>query len=398
MNIEPTEKRRTLLVVDDSEAIRKLIKVYLRDGGYRVIEAVDGQEGLEICGQYTIDLILLDIVMPRMDGFALCARLQNDTRFQDIPIIMLSAREDVQSKMQAFELGAVDYLTKPVVKGELLARIRTHLSISQLTISLQDANRELLVQQQQLLQGLHAAAELQKHLLPKRVPDCKKLRFASYFNPCQEVGGDIYNVQRLNSDYLAIYILDVSGHGFPAAMMTALATQALSGATAITKKQGPDGEAQRVTSPGEVIWELNKEFPIARFNRYMTIVYLLINTKDSTFRYCCAGHPPVIHMTDEGKITPLNVGGPPAGMDGYWNEGEGHLNSGDRLFFYTDGLTEYSNEKGELYGTERLLQSMAGGRELPLKDATRNIIGDLKKFGDQADGDDDMALLVVEKK
>ena len=224
------------------------------------------------------------------------------------------------------------------------------------------------------------------------------MRFASYFHPCQEVGGDIYNIQRLNSDYLAIYILDVSGHGFPAAMMTALASQALSGATGITKQQGSDGVVERVTSPGQVIWELNKEFPIARFNRYMTIVYLLFDTQDHTFRYCCAGHPPVIHMTDEGRITPLDAGGPPAGMDGHWNEGEGHLNSGDRLFFYTDGLTEYSNEKGELYGTERLFRSMVSGYELPLKDAARNIIGDLKQFGDQIDADDDMTLLVVEKK
>lgn len=393
-----TEKQRTILIVDDSEAIRILLKAYLRDGGYRVIEAVNGEKGLEICQQHPVDLILLDIAMPGMDGFAVCETLQGETRLRAIPVIMLSAREDMASKMRAFKLGAVDYITKPVGKGELLARIHTHLAISRLTISLQNANRELLAQQQLLRQGLHAAADLQKHLLPRSVPDCKELRFASYFQPCEEVGGDIYNIQRLDSDYLAIYILDVSGHGFPAAMMTALATQALSGFSAITKKPGAEGKVERIVAPGEVIWELNKEFPMARFNCYMTIVYLLFNTRNNTFRYCCAGHPPVIHMTNEGKITPLDTGGPPAGMDGHWNEGEGCLNSGDRLFFYTDGLTEYRNEKGELYGAERFLDSMAGGRELPLKEAARYIIGELKQFGGQRDGDDDMTLLVVEKK
>lgn len=388
----------TILVVDDSEAIRILVNAFLRDGGYRVIEAVNGREGLEICYKESIDLVLLDIAMPEMDGFSLCAKLQGDTRLQSIPILMLSARQDVESKMRAFELGAVDYLVKPISRDELLARVNTHLTISRLTVSLQTANAELIAQQQELLQGLHAAADLQKHLLPKRVPDCKKLRFASYFNPCQEVGGDIYNIQRIGSEHLAIYILDVSGHGFPAAMMTALATQALSGSAAITKRQDVDGKVESVMSPGDVIRELNKEFPIARFNRYMTIVYLLFNTQDDTFRYCCAGHPPIVHMSSDGKSTFLDVGGPPAGMDGVWDEGEGRLESGDRLFLYTDGLTEYGGATGELYGAKRFLSSMVDGRGLPLKEATQNIIGELKAFGKQIDGDDDMTLLAVEKK
>jgi sigma-B regulation protein RsbU (phosphoserine phosphatase) len=393
-----SEKQTTILIVDDSEPIRKLINAYLREGGYRVVEAVDGQAGLEFCLQLAPDLILLDIVMPKMDGFSLCARLQNDVNLRQIPIIMLSARDDTESKMRSFELGAVDYIMKPVSKGELLARIKTHLTISRLTYSLQEANRELLVNQEQLLQGLHAAADLQKNLLPKRVPNCKKLHFSSYFNPCREVGGDIYNIQRLDSEHLAIYILDVSGHGFPAAMMTALATQALSGACTISPpKHGSDEGAAGLASPGEVVWGLNKEFPIDRFNLYLTIIYLLFNTRDFSFRYCCAGHPPLVHVTSEGDVNLLDTGGPPVGMDGTWNEGEGRLERGDRLFFYTDGLIEYCNEGGEFYGQKRLVESMGNSRDLPLQAAVQNVIGELKQFGGQVDADDDMTLLAVEK-
>jgi len=395
---ELPEKKATILIVDDSETVRVLIDSFLCEGGYRTIKAVDGKEGLEICLAHPIDLVVLDISMPVMDGFSLCARLQNNTLLQSIPIIMSSAHDDVEFKMRAFELGAVDYIIKPVGKRELLARIQTHLTISRLTASLRKANRELRVQQKQLLQGLHAAADLQKHLLPKRVPDCRALRFSSYFKPCQEVGGDIYNTQCLDHEHLALYILDVSGHGFPAAMMTVLATQALSGGAAITKKQGPDGKVESVTSPGEVVWKLNREFPIARFNCYMTIVYLLFNTKKHSFRYCCAGHPPLVHLTRNGDMTLLDTGGPPAGMDGTWEEGEGRLNSGDRLFFYTDGFTEYTNEAGEFYGQQRLFDTMVSGCELSLQAATQNIVGALKQFGNQIDGDDDMTLLAVEKK
>ncbi len=392
------EKKATILVVDDTEAIRLLINICLCEGGYRVVEAVDGEAGLEACRAQSIDLILLDINMPGMGGFSLCARLQSDKQFRSIPIIMISSSDDSESKVRAFELGSVDYILKPVVKGELLARIHTHLTISRLTASLQKANKELLDQQQQLLQGLSAAADLQKHLLPKPVQDCKSLHFASYYKPYQELGGDIYNVQRLDSEHLAIYILDVSGHGFPAAMMTVLATQALSGSTAMTKKSGADGVVESIASPKKVVRDLNTEFPIARFNCYMTIVYLLFNTRENSFRYCCAGHPPPVQVTKGGNITFLDAGGPPAGMDGTWEEGEGHLGSGDRIFFYTDGFTEYRNEAGDFYGQKRLFDSMLRVCKLPLEAATQHIVKDLKQFGNQLDGDDDMTLLAVEKK
>jgi phosphoserine phosphatase RsbU/P len=396
--LEYFKKKATILVVDDSETVRVLIDSYLRDGGYRVVEAEDGKAGLDICTTQSIDLVVLDIAMPVMDGFSLCARLQNSPQLQSIPVIMLSARDDVESKMRAFELGAVDYIIKPVGKRELLARIQTHLTISGLTTSLQEVNLELLVQQKKLLQGLHVAADLQKHLLPKRVPDCNSLRFSSYFKPCHEVGGDIYNIQRLDDEHLAIYILDVSGHGFPAAMMTVLATQVLSGGAAVTKKQRSDGRVESVTSPAEVIWKLNREFPIDKFSCYITIVYLLFNTKNHSFRYCCAGHPPLVHLTQNGALTLLSTGGPPVGMDGTWEEGEGQLSDGDRLFFYTDGFTEYSNEAGEFYGQQRLLDTIVTGCDLSLQAATQNIVGELKQFGNQIAGDDDMTLLAVEKK
>ena len=379
-----------ILIIDDSDAIRMLISVYLRTAGYKVLEAPNGQIGLAIASEKNPDLILLDIAMPVMDGFAVCARLQQDKHLQSIPILMLSALSDTESKMRAFELGAVDYITKPVSKGELLARIQTHLTISRLTSSLQQANKELV-------EGLHAAANLQKNLLPRRIPDCKTLRFASYFNPCQEIGGDIYNIQRLDDEHIAIHIVDVSGHGFSAAMMTALVTQALSFSGTIVTSHSTD-DTRSVTAPITVIEELDKEFPLHRFNLYMTLFYLLINTKTDTFHYCCAGHPPAIQMKKDGTMHPLKAGGPPAGMGGEWQEGSGTLDEGDRIFFYTDGLTEYRNEEGEFYTSERLHQSMKNTTGLPIQAAVQSIIGEVKQFGKQADGDDDMTFLAMEKK
>ncbi|HID02698.1 MAG TPA: fused response regulator/phosphatase [Desulfobacterales bacterium] len=391
-------KKTTVLIVDNNRGKRLLINTYLREGGYGVVEAADGETGFEACLQQSIDLILLDIGMLGMGGFSLCDKLQNDEQFQSIPVIILSSNGDIETRVRAFELGSADYIVEPVAKSELLIRIRTRLANSRLLDSLQKTNKELLKKQQQQMQDLHAAADFQQHLLPNPVHECKTLHFAPYFKPSREVGGDIYNIQRLDDEHLAIYILDVSGHGFAAGMMTLLATQALSGSTSITKKLNPDGEVESVSSPKEVVMALNAEFPLTRFNCYMTIVYLLYNTRKHSFRYCCAGHPPLIHITKTGAMTFLDAGGPPAGMDGSWNEGEGFLDSGDRLFFYTDGFTGYMNEAGEFYGQQRFFGSILSSGRFSLQASVQSIVEELKQFGSKLDGDDDMTLLAVERK
>jgi len=393
--MEDFEKNATVLIVDNNRGKRLLINTYLRESGYRVVEAGDGETGFEACRQQSIDLILLDI---GIGDFSLCDKLQREGQFQFIPIIVLSSSGDIETRVRAFELGSADYIVEPVGKIELLTRIHTRLANSRLLSSLQKTNREFLKQQQQLMQDLHAAADFQQHLLPNPVHECNTLHFAPYFKPYKEVGGDIYNVQRLDDEHLAVYILDVSGHGFAAAMMTLLATQALSGSSAITKKLGSDGEVESVTSPKEVVMALNAEFPLTRFNCYMTIVYLLYNTRKHSFRYCCAGHPPLIHITKKGAMTLLDAGGPPAGIDGSWEEGEGGLDSGDRLFFYTDGFTEYMNEAGEFYGQQRFFGSMLSSGRFSLQAAVQNIVEELKQFGSQLHGGDDMTLLAVERK
>ena len=385
-----------ILVIDNSKTDRMSVSSYLREAGYQVVEAADEKEGLAVCEEQFIDLILLDMRIPTVDGFLICSKLQSYSKLKFIPIILLSVHDDVELKVRAFECGAVDFINKPVTESELLARVQIRLNVHQLT----EYPLEGSTYHQELMQGLYGAAELQRNLLPKSVPDCQELLFASYFMPSHEVSGDLFNIQRLSSNHLAIYILDVSGHGSSAAMMTALATQALSGFRAITRKKGQEeGDEEQIVSPKEVVSELNKEFPIARFDHYMTIAYLLLNLKDNRFSYCCAGHPPIVHVTKEGDVSFLGKGGPPAGMDGVWEEGEGSLNSGDRLFFYTDGVVDHRNEAGEVYGEKRLVDSMVANWGYPLMDATCNIIDTLEDFGGHLDdGEDDMTLLAVEKK
>jgi sigma-B regulation protein RsbU (phosphoserine phosphatase) len=392
------EKKATVLIVEINREKRILLSTYLSESGYEVVETGNGEAGFKACRQQSIDLILLDIGMLGMGGFALSDKLQGNKQFKFIPVIILSPSGDIETRVRAFELGSADYIVEPIAKSELLTRIHARLANSRLLASLQNKNKELLAQQQQLMQDMHAAADFQQHLLPNPVHECNSLHFAPYFKPYKEVGGDIYNIQRLDDEHLAIYILDVSGHGFAAAMMTLLATQALSGSTAITKKMRSDGEVKSVTSPKDVVMMLNAEFPLARFNCYLTIIYLLYNTRKHSFRYCCAGHPPLIHITKKNTMTFLDAGGPPAGIDGHWVEGEGIFESGDRLFFYTDGFTDYRNEAGDFYGQQRFFGSVLGSGRFSLQAAVQSIVEELKEFGNKLDGDDDMTLLAMERR
>ncbi len=395
--MSPLTEKSTILIVDDSEPIRVLLRSYLREEGYLVLEAENGVTGLDSCLTESPDLILLDIAMPEMDGFSMFKSLQKVKSLRSIPVIMISADTDYETKMQAFTLGAVDYITKPFNHGEVMARIRTHLTINQLTQSLQQANQTLILQKKELMQGIQAAADLQRNLLPKQVPNCRKLKFSSYFNPCEEIGGDIYNILRLDDEHIAVYLLDVSGHGFPAAMMTALVTQALTTSGGITTKD--NGEKKTISPPASVLRELDREFPIDRFNLYMTIVYLVFNTRTSTFSYSCAGHPPPVHLTDRG-INFLNAGGPPAGMGdskSTWKNGEGRLEKGDRIFFYTDGITEQEDSNGQAYSQDRFLKTVVSSRTLPLQGAVQNITGELKQFSRSPEFDDDVTILAVER-
>lgn len=208
-----------ILVADDHIVNRKLLAGILKEEGYRLIEAEDGEEAVRLVLEEQPDLILLDIIMPKKDGYRVCSELQMDSRSVNIPIIFLSAKSDPEDKIKGLELGGADYVTKPFNRGEVVARVRSQLKIRELTKKLIRANQELLKKQELIEEDLRAAAGIQQSLLPSRPPDVDVVDVAWRFLPCQRIGGDIFNVIQLDEDHLAIYMLDVSGHGVPSAMV-----------------------------------------------------------------------------------------------------------------------------------------------------------------------------------
>ena len=381
-----------ILIIDDNIVNRNLLHVILKKNGYKLLEASDGEEGLEVCSHELPDLVLLDIIMPKKDGYEVCSELKAQERTKDIPIIFLSAKDDASDKIRGLELGAVDYITKPFDKGEVLARVRTQIKIHKLT-------KSLIEKQKKLEEDLKAAAQIQKSLIPSTYPETENFSFAWRFIPCEYSGGDIFNIHRLDENHLAVYVIDVSGHGVPSAMVTVSVTQSLLPNTGlILKKTATIPPYYTITPPVEVLNQLDQEYPMERFDKYFTIAYLIINTKTGQIRYSSAAHPMPVLIRSSGEIELPEKGGPIISMGDMipFEEGEVNMKSGDRLYLYTDGIVEYSNDTGEQYGEERFHNELLKHRKAPLDTTCDRVIESLMSFGGHIKAQDDITLVALE--
>ena len=388
-----------VFIVDDNMVNRKLLVGILKKEGYSLLEAEDGEQAIEMAFQEMPDLILLDIMMPKKDGYDVCVQLKADKKTANIPIIFLSAKSQTEDKIKGLDLGGADYVTKPFDRGEVLARVRAQLKIARLTRDLINANAELVKKQEKLDEDLKAAAGIQQSLLPKSIPEMEALEMAWRFMPCDRIGGDIFNVVRLDEDHWGIYMLDVSGHGVPSALVAVSASQMLHAhhdrLLKISKKDPPHYE---IVPPSRVLESLDREFPIGRFGKYFTMSYVIIDTDANQITYSNAAHPPPVLIRKDGGLELLEKGGTIIGMGGVlpFEEGTLEIRPGDRLFLYTDGTVEYQNGDGALFGEERFYAEISRLRDLSLTEHIDGIVNGIMNFGDQIPPQDDLTLLGVE--
>ena len=382
-----------ILVVDDDKTNRSLLSIILKKTGYRVIEAVDGQDAIAKGLETPVDLVLLDIMMPNMDGYEACRRMKENPATWDIPVIFLSAKVETGDKIMGLDSGGADYVTKPFDRGEVLARVKSQLRIRSLT-------REVIEKQKQLENDLKVAAEIQQSLLPSReIPENSHLKWAWRFKPCEEIGGDIFNILRLDDTHYAIYMLDVSGHGVASALVTVSASQMLQPHTnTLVRHDRGKGSAEKIVSPADVVKRLDQEYPMERFDKYFTLVYLLIDTEKGLLRYCNAGHPPPILFRADGIVEKLEKGGPMVGLKGAlpFEEGEIALVPGDRVVLYTDGVVEYEKSDMDFYGEDRFRAVITRSAGLHIDGFLDAAMEELTAFGEGVPPRDDITLLAFE--
>lgn len=378
-----------ILVINDDDGIREMTVLILQSHGYATCEARNGKEGIEKAIQEIPDLVLLDIMMPEMDGYEVCTHLKANPITKEIPVVFLSSLNMPKEKIKGLELGAVDFINNVVDQGELLARVQTHLKIKSLTNELIKKNQQLSKKQQILDENLSAAALIQTSFLPPAEVKMSQLNIAWLWLPSYTLGGDIFNVIQLNGKTV-FYIVDVSGHDVPSALVTISVSQFLH------QENGPH---KTIRSPKDMMTELDNEYPIERFDRFFTIFYALLDLETKKLTYSCAGHPPAMILSKDG-IRLMENRGTIIGlsMNYPFEESEESLLVGDKIFFYTDGIIEQKNAKEELYGIRRLLNLLEKIKDESVSSIIKLVNESLFEFKGDMPVQDDVSMMIVEIK
>lgn len=391
----------SILAVDDTPANLQVLAGMLKDRGYKVRPVPSGKLALLAAQRDPPDLILLDINMPEMNGYELCEKLKADDKLKAIPVIFISALTDQLDKVKAFTTGGVDYLTKPFQMEELYARVETHLKLRRLQIELEETNALLAKANDRMSHDLKAAANIQKTLLPREIPRLPGTNFAWIYRPCDELAGDGLNIVALGDGKVGLYVLDVSGHGVAAALLSVTLSRLLSPPSepsSILIQNGDLMDRFDITPPAEVAARLNRLFPFdSATGQFTTLVYGILNTATGEFRYVSAGHPGPVHLPSGADPVILESQGSPIGItDDAYEERSVRLGAGDRLYLYSDGIPEAMNSAGKLFGTGQLLEEIGKMRSQQLQEGVVTLLDQITRWQESERPQDDISVLAVE--
>ncbi len=402
---EPTSSTETILVVDDDTDILALLEMSLASDGFKVITASNGENGLQKAKVEQPDLILLDVMMPQMDGLEVIKRLKDNTETSAIPVLWLTAKTQTEDKLRGLEIGGDDYITKPFDLREVTARINAVLGrtrpvkyINPLINAMGDSFSEAGVAE--LGSHLQAAAEIQLKLLPEKPPTFAEFDFATLFRSSTSVSGDFYDFIPLSDTHLAVVLGDVKGHGIPAALLMVMiqtASRLLS---------------NEVDCPGTVLKRINTLlFHNTDIEQFATMVYGILELDTSRFTYANGGHCPPIHfITDDGnveqgksnevRIELLETGGMLIGAFDIatFSYDTCQLSQGDVLLLYTDGVTETEGrDQNDFYGEERLIDCFSKNITMTAESLCEVLQNDLMEYSGTTQLKDDRAVVVIKR-
>ena len=368
-----------ILLVDDAKANLDILVEGLKSD-YKLSLALNGEMALQIAARTPPDLVLLDIVMPGLDGYEVCRRLRQTPETAEVPIMFLSSLEEVQNKTRGFEAGANDYLTKPFEMLEVKARVRSLLKAK----AYSDAVKE------QIASELRVAREIQMGMLPHdftAVEQAYHVSFGAVLEPAREVGGDLYGICAASPERLVVFLGDVSGKGIAASMFM---VRAISLARLL---------AREVAEPKRILARLNDELaadnPSGMFVTFLCGVFEPVSGR---LVLANAGHcRPVLLPAGQAPCWAVRKLGTALGFEPglSFERTELTLREGDALIFYTDGVSEAFNPLEECYGTERLLADAAAfaGQSAPAMVA--GLLQKVRAFVGPAPQSDDIAILAL---
>lgn len=383
-----------ILSVDDEAPIEIMMKQYFRRkikaGEYEFFFARNGLQALSILAQNPdIEIILSDINMPEMDGLTLLAKV-NEMRNPALRVIMVSAYGNMKNIREAMNKGAFDFATKPIDMEDLSRTIEKAIKQIRYVHETQEEHTELV----SLKEDLTSASEIQQYFLPRQFPpfpeDSDKLDLYASMEAAKDVGGDFYDVFRIDDDRIALVIADVCGKGIPAALFMVLSQ------TIIRSK------ATQSISAAECLAETNHLLATYSMDyMFVTAFYAIYHTKTGHITYCNAGHNPPRLLRANGtiEVLPKHKNLFMGALDNtVYQEDSLQLEHGDALVMYTDGVTEAMNQKHEEYGTERLDAMLLRLQGKSSQQIIEDVKASITDFVGGAEQHDDITMLVLKRK
>jgi serine phosphatase RsbU (regulator of sigma subunit) len=379
------DQKKTVLLVDDAPANIQVVTSILKDI-YKIRVATNGAKALGLVKVAPPpDLILLDVMMPEMDGYEVCTRLKADPETRDIPVIFLTGQTEIEDETRGFDVGAVDYIHKPFSPAVVKARVQTHLVLRGI--------REQLAQQLLAIQKeLETAREIQMSILPSSIPQMAGLDIAARYVPMTSVAGDFYDFIVVDDKHLGILVADVSGHGMPAALIASMLKIALA------------AEVPHADDPAQVLLGLNQALCGKFQHHFVTAAYLFVDMLKGTLTYAGAGHPPLMlwgrssEVVREVEENGLFLGKFPWAT---YSSRELPLSAGDWCLLYTDGIPETTNPAGIEFGEDCFKQFLGTEQSTSADQFADRLLEELSRWsarGPDQDLDDDITIVAIHAK
>jgi phosphoserine phosphatase RsbU/P len=376
-----------ILLVDDDRGTLRLMATLLERDGFKVECANDGNEGLEKVIELRPDLVIMDVVMPGLDGFQLCHRIKNTPTLNLIPVILATSLDRSADKVQGIEAGADDFITKPINAAEMRARVKSLLKMARLHRMVEKQNIELK-------RELDMAQLLQEELLPSRHTNLGPLSIAALYKPAVTVSGDIYDYFEIRPGVYGVFIADVMGHGIAAALLTMMIKCTIQ--DIVRNQYIQSKELDPALLMGHLNRRLYSNFPY----RIVTAIFAIYDEDKGLMHFCNAGNAsPLILSPDREE--PEWIEEPhnlvlSANGDVEYKSTSRPFAEGERLFLFTDGVYEVRNSEGVLFGLEAMSRSLKCVMDQPPKRALATLFLEVCEYSVREHPMDDINVVAVE--